>query len=145
MAITITRAEVKRKCMISSSDTTWDTDADALMAELQPSIEYTIADQYLNDTANTKLQAVLKLGILEMVSGELLQQIYRTAGASESVSVGGVSLGVRQEHGAKLIDQGVARLRPFQKLTDGLTDEAVIATNADNREREFSSASMEGW
>ena len=81
MAITITRAEVKRKCMIPAADTTYDFDIDALVAEMQPSIEYAIADEYLSDTGNTRLQATLKLGILEIVSGEFLQQLNRAIAA----------------------------------------------------------------
>jgi len=145
MAITITRAEVKRKSMIPASDTTYDSDIDALIAEMQPSIEYTIADVYLNDTGNTKLQAVLKLGILEIMSGEFLQQLYREAGASEDFKVGSVTMGARREHGAKLMEQGTARLRPFRKAIDGLSDEAEIAGTTTDKDRTFTDDSMKVW
>ncbi len=145
MAITITRADVKRKCMIPSTDTAHDTDIDALIAEMQPSIQYTIADQYLNDTSNANLQAVLKLGIMEVISGECLQQLYREPGASEGISVGGVSISPRQEHGAKLIAQGKERLRPFLKATNVSADDAAITSTTSETDRTFTMDSMEVW
>jgi hypothetical protein len=145
MAITITRADVKRKCMIASTDTSHDTDIDALIAEMQPSIQYTIADEYLNATSNTNLQAVLKLGITEIISGECLQQILRQPGASEGISIGGISVGARQEHGAKLLAQGTARLRPFMKAINGTADEAAINSSTITSDRTFTSDSMEVW
>ena len=145
MAITITKAEVKRKCRISASDTTYDSDIDALISEMQPTIEYTIASGYYNDTGNTKLQALLKLGILEVLSGEFLQQLTREAGASESFNVGGVGIGAIPDHGAKLIAQGTARLRPFRKAIDGLSDEAEISSTTSDTDRIFTDDSMKVW
>lgn len=145
MAITITRADVKRKCMIASSDTTRDSDIDALIAEMQPSIQYTIADEYLAATTNVNLQAVLKLGITEIIGGECLQQINRQLGVSEQISVGGISVGARQEHGAKLLAQGTARLRPFLKAINGAADEAAITSTTTNSDRAFTGDSMEVW
>ena len=145
MAITITRAEVKRKCMIPSSETGYDSDIDALIAEMQPSVEYTIADSYLSQTSDTKLQAVLKLGILEILSGEFLQQLLRETGASEEFSVGGLSLGARKDLGANLITQGTARLSPFRKAIEGLSDDSEIASNTSETERTFDAESMKVW
>lgn len=145
MAITITRAEVKRKCMIPASETAYDSDIDALISEMQPSIEYTIADAYLNDTANTRLQAVLKLGILEIMSGEFLRQLRREEGASESFKVGSITLGSKPEHGATLVEQGTARLRPFRKAIDGLSDEARITSSTIDSDRTFTDDSMRTW
>jgi len=145
MAITITRAEVKRKCMIPASETTYDSDIDSLITETQPSVEYTIADVYLNDTGNTKLQAVLKLGILEIISGEFVQQLYREAGAAEEFKAGSITIGVRSDYGAKLIVQGTARLRPFRKAIDGLSDEAQITSTAEDTDRTFTQDSMKVW
>lgn len=144
MAITITRADVKRKCMIALTDTAHDADIDALIAEMQPSIEYTIADEYLNDTSNANLQAVLKLGITEIISGECLQQLYREPGASEGISISGISISPRQEHGAKLLAQGRERLRPFLKAIND-ADEAAIGSTTSDAERTFTMDSMEVW
>jgi hypothetical protein len=131
--------------MIPASETTYDADIDALIAEMQPSVEYTIADVYLNDTGNTKLQAVLKLGILEVLSGEFLQQLYREAGASESFRAGSIEIGVRAAHGTKLLEQGTSRLRPFRKAIDGLSDEARIDSTTVDVDRTFTSDSMRTW
>ena len=145
MAITITKAEVKRKCMIPSAETGYDSDIDALIAEAQPSIEYTIADVYLNDTGNTKLQATLKLGILEMLSGEFLQQLGREETASQKIEVSSISIGAPPEHGAKLMEQGRLRLLPFRKAIDGLSSEAAVSSTTTDTDRTFTDDSMKVW
>ncbi len=145
MAITITREEVKRKCMIPSSDMTYDSDIDSLIGEMQPSIEFTIADKYLSDTGNAKLQATLKLGILEILSGEFLQQLYREAGAAEELRAGGISIGARREYGVQLMGQGTARLRPFRKALDGLSAEAGMDSTTRDTDRTFTNDSMKVW
>ena len=145
MAITITKAEVKRKCRISASDTTYDSDIDALIAEMQPGLEYGIADAYLNDTGNTRLQAVLKLGILEIISGEFIRQLFREAGASEEFKIAGLTVGARADHGAKLMEQGQARLLPFRRAADDLSDETQIRSTTEATERTFTDDSMRMW
>jgi len=145
MAITITKAEIKRKCMIPAAETSHDSDIDALIAEMQPSIEYTVADEYLNDTGNTKLQAVLKLGMLEIMSGELLQQLHREEGASEVFSVGSISIGSRPELGSKLIQQGQMRLSPYLKVEEASADDSGIASTTRDAERTFTKESMGTW
>ena len=141
MAISITKAEVKRKCAIPSANTSYDSDIDSLISEVQPAVEYTIADIYLNDTGNSKLQSALKLGILEIISGEFLEQLCREIGASEEFSVAGVSIGERKERGQALILQGSARLASFLKSmqaapTDQPTASPVQCTIA-HSDREF--------
>jgi len=144
MAITITHAEVKRKSMIPASDTTYDNDIDALITEMQPTIEYTLADVYLSDTGNTKLQATLKLGILEIISGEFLQQLNREAGASEDVSAGGISIGARKDYGATLAAQGGERLSPYRKVAEEEEDTGIASTTL-STDRTFTSDSMKDW
>lgn len=143
MAITITRTEVKRKCMIPASDTTHDPDIDALISEMQPAVEYTIDDQYLADTGDTKLQVTLKLGILEIISGECLQQIDREAGASEEVSAGGITLGARRDFGAGLVAQGTERLAPYRKTPES-ADTGISSTTL-GAARTFTSDTMRSW
>jgi hypothetical protein len=115
MAITITRADVKRKCMIPTSDTTYDSAIDSSIAEMQPAIEHSIADEYLSNTGDTDLQAALKLGILELISAEFLEQMTREAGAAEQFAIGGLTIGERKERGADLRTRGTARLDPYLK------------------------------
>ncbi|MDD5512032.1 MAG: hypothetical protein PHI12_14685 [Dehalococcoidales bacterium] len=145
MAITITKADIKRKCMISASDTAYDNDIDALISDMQPGIEYTIASAYLNDAGNTRLQAVLKLGIMEILSGEFLQQLSREAGASGTVAIGGITVGSNADQGMKLIQQGTARIQPFRKPIDGLSDKMPIASTTSSVDRTFTTDSMRCW
>lgn len=128
MSITITKADIKRKCMIPSADTTYDTSIDSLISEMQPAVEYTIADQYLADTGNTNLQALLKLGILEIISGEFLQQLARETGNTEDFSVGGVSIGEIKVRGPELFKQGETRLASFLKSV-----QSISSTTQDSR------------
>lgn len=132
MAISIAMADVKRKCMIASTDTTYDTSVSSLIAEMQPAIEYTIADMYLSDTTNTGLQAVLKLGLLEMISGEFLQQLAREFGHTEQFSIAGMTVGELKDRGPELIEQGINRISPFLKsVLPMMGDSRVTSTTKD--------------
>ena len=115
MAISITTAEVKRKAGIDSAVTTFDTAIGALISEMQGPIEYSIADIYLADTNNQKLQATLKLGMLEIITGESIHQLRRETGATEQFTIAGVTIGPPADGGTDLIRQGGARLAPYLK------------------------------
>ena len=132
MSITITKADVKRKCMIPSTDETYDSSIDSLISEMQPAVVYTIADVYLSDTGNTNLQALLQLGVLEIISGEFLQQLAREMGNTEEFSVGGVTIGEMKEHGSVLIQQGASRLAPFiASIQPMMSDSGIAGTTED--------------
>ena len=137
MAITITRADVKRKCMIPTSDTTYDASIDSLISEMQPAAEYIIADAYLADTGNIGLQAGLKLGVLEVISGEFLQQLARELGNLEQFSVGGVTVGEMKERGPVLVAQGAARLAPFLKSMQPMMSESEVSSTTTDVEPTF--------
>lgn len=111
MAITISAADVKRKAMIATSD--YDSAISALIAEMQPALEHSISPEHLANTADTNLQAVLKLGMLEIITGEFLEQLAREPGATEAFSVAGLSIGETARRGVDLIQQGATRLAPF--------------------------------
>jgi len=145
MPIVITKAEVKRKCRIPSSDSTWDSDIEALIAEMQPSLEYGIADVYLNNTGDSRLQAVLKLGILEIISGEFIRQLMREVGASEEFKIAGLTVSARADHGAKLIEQGQARLKAFRKAQEEHSDSTQIASTTEYATRAFTDENMGNW
>lgn len=113
MAISITVADVKRKAMIGSGDTAYDSAISALISEMQPAIEHSIADCHLQNTTDTGLQAALKLGILEIITGEFLEQLRRQLGATEEFSIAGVSIGASASRGADLVQQGASRLSPY--------------------------------
>lgn len=143
MSISITRADVKRKAMIGV--TTYDDAIDDLIEEMQPAIEITIADIYLNDTSNTRLQAALKLGILEMICGEFIEQLRREEGATEQFSAGGVSIGQGGIGGVELITQGSARLAPYLASALPVLAESGQHSTSIDREPAFASAREVTW
>ncbi len=144
MAITIAVADIKRKAMISSSDTTYDSAITSLIAEMQGPIEYSIADNYLSATSNTNLQATLKLGILEVIAGEFLEQLRREFGSAEEASIAGVTIGASAVSGVDLVQQGATRLAPFLKsILPMMADSASISSTTDV-EPEFSN-DQEVW
>ena len=145
MAITITKADVKRKCMIPTSDTSYDSSIDSLIAEMQPAIEYGIESAYLAETGNAGLQATLKLGILELMSGEFLEQMCREAGASEEFSVAGVTVGERKERGMALMQQGAERLAPYLKSSSSTTSETQIKSTTEDADRILSGDESAVW
>lgn len=132
MAITIAVADIKRKAMINSSETTYDSAITSLIAEMQGPIEYSIADNYLGATSNTNLQATLKLGILEIIAGEFLEQLRREFGSVEEASIAGVTIGADTVRGVDLVQQGATRLAPFLKSAlPMMTDSASTSSTAD--------------
>ena len=136
MAITITNTEVKRKAMIDVAD--YDDAIDDLIDEMQPAIEYSIADTYLEDTSDTNLQATLKLGILEIITGELLEQLRREVGASEEFSAAGVSVGASTLRGVDIMQQGATRLAPYLKSALPMMAETASSSTTSDAEPEFS-------
>jgi len=113
MSISITTADVKRKAMIVSTDTSHDSDITALIAEMQPAVEREINPVCLSDTADAGLQALLKLGILEIITGEFLEQLMRESGAGETFAAAGITIGSALRIGPDLVLQGKARLLPY--------------------------------
>ena len=145
MAITITKVDVKRKCMIPASDTSYDSSIDSLIAEMQSAIEYGIGSAYLADTGNTGLQAALKLGILESISGEFLEQMCRETGASEQFSIAGLTVGERKERGMALMQQGAERLAPYLKSASMMMSETQIKSTTEDADRILSGDESAVW
>ena len=137
MALTISTADVKRKCMLASADTTYDASIAALIAEMQPAVEYTLDDDTLGDTANAGLQAVLRLGVLELIAAEFLAQRFREAGYAEEVQIGGIRLGQVWERGKVLSEQGSARLAPFRKAASMFDADSGLMSTTRDRERQM--------
>ncbi|GIK33250.1 MAG: hypothetical protein HND43_07675 [Armatimonadetes bacterium] len=117
MSLSVTSSRVKEKCGITVSD--YDATISNLIGEITPVVEFAIRGEHLADAGNTGLQATLKLGLTEVICGELLEQIAREPGASESVSIGDLALSPPPPQVwstlAGLKRQGWARLRPFLK------------------------------
>jgi len=122
--------------MISVTD--YDSSITSLISEMQPALEYSIADTYLNDSGNTNLQATLKLGILEIITGGFLEQLRREAGAADEFSVAGITVGAAVQTGVELIQQGATRLAPFLKAALPMMSEAVSAISEPDTEQVFS-------
>lgn len=139
MAIVVTRDAVKRTAAVSSS--TWDSQVDALIADLVPVIEYTLSPDALADSA---LEAVLSRGATEIIAGEFLAQRLREEGATESFEAGGVRVGESPLSGTDLgdpyglIQRGWARLMPFLKPV-------YAQSTTRDRERQVSGQAMSGW
>lgn len=151
MAISITTADVKRKAGIDSTVTTYDSAIGSLITEMQNPLEYSIADAYLSDSSNTKLQATLKLGILEMIAGEFVEQLRREIGATEQFGIAGLTIGPSTATGVELIQQGATRLSPFLKSTLPMMSENASASSTIDRDMAFTtdqsilSLSKEVW
>ncbi|MCE5314508.1 MAG: hypothetical protein ABFD49_08665 [Armatimonadota bacterium] len=142
MAITITASEVKRKAMIGSVN--YDTAITALITEMQGPLEYSIADAYINDTSNTNLQATLKLGMLEIITGEFIEQLRRQEGASEQFVAGGITIGASALRGVDLMEQGATRLAPYLKSALPMMSESGLTSSTIDTEAVLS-ADEEVW
>lgn len=136
MAITITVTDVKRKAMVSTFD--YDSAISTLISEMLPALEYSIDKTFLLDASDANLQALLRLGMLEIIAGEFLEQLRREAGASEAFSVAGLSIGELSQKGTDLIQQGTARLEPFLKNRLPMMSENVAAGNKSDAAMVFS-------
>ncbi len=117
MAISITTSEVKRKAMIPSSNTSYDSSISTLISEMQPVLEHSIEGAYLADEANSGQMATIKLGMLEIITGEFIEQLRREAGSCEEFSAAGISIGASCMRGSDLLQQGACRLMPYLKST----------------------------
>lgn len=138
MAITITTAEVKRKAMIAVD--IYDDAIDDLIDEMQPALEHSVADCYLEDTANTDLQATLKLGMLDIMTGEFLEQLRREIGSAEQFQIAGLSVGEATQRGVDLIQQGASRLSPYLKSVLPMIAETASSSTTADTETTFSAA-----
>lgn len=138
MAISITVGDVKRKAGIDSANTSYDSAITSLISEMQGPLEYSIADQYLADTADVKLQATLKLGITEMMAGELVEQIRREIGTSEQFTIAGLSVGPSSASGVELVQQGATRLAPYLKSALPMMSETASSSSTADSEPAFS-------
>ena len=114
MPLTVTLAGVKAKAAIA--DTTYDTAATALIAELVPGLEFWLQPAALA-SSDTRLTGLLDSAATEYVAGDLLAQIGREPGALDDLTVGDVTLKARWS-GDMMDPSGLkasaaARLAPF--------------------------------
>ena len=119
MAVTVSTADVKRKAMITGSEQ--DSRIAALIAESVPAICAAIDEMWL-ESENPNIIAALNLGALEIITGELLEELSREAGAAEEFSLPGFTLGAAKVTGDKLMARGKERLKPYlAKIPDEST------------------------
>lgn len=114
MPLTVTLAGVKAKAALA--DTTYDTAATALIAELVPGLEFWIEPSALA-SSDARLTGLLDSAATEFVAGDLLAQIGREPGALDDLTVGDMTLkarwsgDVRDPSGLKA--SAATRLAPF--------------------------------
>lgn len=128
MSLVVTVSAVKEKSRVT--DPALDTLVSNLIAQWVPMLEFAIRGEPLADTGNAGLQATLNLAALEAVAGELLAQLGREPGASESFSFGFFEVGAP---GGSEIDpsglkaQAFSRLQPFLKSPESLAGTLGVA------------------
>ncbi len=116
MALSVSRATIKRKCRITGTD--FDDEIDDTIDEQLPVIEFAILQVHV---ADSQLENTLNLGAAEVIAGEFLAQLWREPGATEKLEFGDFAVGPRvaedpaDPYGLK--KQGWARLSPFLKPT----------------------------
>jgi hypothetical protein len=116
VALTVTRSRVKEKLGIT--DTSRDVAIDNLILELLPVVTFAVTTEAIEDTGNTGLQSTLNLGTTEVVAGEAAAQFAREFGATESVTIGDLSLTPHPcvcGDPTGLLARGWRRLRPYLK------------------------------
>lgn len=138
MSISITTSDVKRKAMIADTTTDYDSQISALIAEMQAPLEYSLEDSYLSNTADDKLQATLKLGILEIITGEFIEQLLREIGSTEQFTIAGVTIGKSDLSGVELIQQGATRLAPYLKCTLPMMGNTASSSSTTDKDAIFS-------
>lgn len=120
MALSVTRATVKAKCRITTTD--FDSEIDDLIAEQLAPIEFAVLEEHIA-SADVNLLKMLNLGAAEIIAGEFLAQSFREPGASEELVLGEVRFGPRPGPAFRsdiadpfgLKAQGWTRLSPFLK------------------------------
>lgn len=113
--ISVARDDVKRKLRLTGS--TYDSDIDALIEEMVPVIRYSIDPVYLQ-SPESDLLALLNLGALELVAGEMSATLWREVGAWVGFRLGWLQItpayfppNPLDPSGLKA--QGYARLAPY--------------------------------
>ena len=129
--LTVNHADLKPLCAIAVSDTSSDSDLDALIAAQQPVLEYALDPAVLAATSsNTGLQATLTLGLAEVLAGEWLRRQARAPGLTDDFHVGPLAVTASRtdnpaQLGERLAAQGTKRLEPFLRAMKRLAYDAT--------------------
>lgn len=125
MVLTVSRDRIKERCGLTTTD--FDDAIDNLISDLQPAIEFSVQEAFLNDTSNAGLQSLLTYAALEILTGEFLCQLWRAPGASEKISICGLTLDAPEQPDDQ-VAKGWERLKPFLKTTFQAGLEAGVRT-----------------
>ena len=121
----VTRDALKRLCGADVADASEDAEWDALILEGQPVLEYALNPEVLAAAAGEDgLRATLTLGVSEALAGEWLRRSACRPGAADDFHIGPLTVTASRTEGlgqmaARLAAQGMRRLGPFAKATDG--------------------------
>ena len=125
MVLLVTRDALKRLCGVVVGDVSEDADWDALILEGEPVLEYALDPEVLAASAGDDgLRATLTLGVSEALAGEWLRRRASEPGAADDFQVGPLSVTASRtdgpaQVGARLAAQGMRRLGPFVRASDG--------------------------
>ena len=125
MALPVTRDALKRLCGAAVGDASDDAEWDALILEGQPVLEYALDPEALASAAGDDgLRATLTLGVSESLAGEWLRRSACGPGAADDFHVGPLTVTASRtdglaQMGARLAAQGMRRLGPFARASDG--------------------------
>ena len=125
MALLVTREALKRLCGVDVGDTSEDADWDALILEGQPVLEYALDPEALAmSAADAGLRATLALGVAEVLAGEWLRRQASEPGAADDFHLGPLTVTASRtegpaQMGARLAAQGMRRLGPWVRASDG--------------------------
>ena len=118
-SLTITTAQVKRLCQIGSGDTSQDADIGALIGAEQAAWEYTLDPAVLTAAGtDTRLGALLALGLAERMAGSYLEQKLRLPGYTDDFHIGGLDVSASKtdslaQLAVRLAEAGKSRLEPY--------------------------------
>ena len=130
MQLTIAKADLKRLCALDPTDTTPDSDLDALISAEQPVGEWGLDPAVLTASASDPgLRATLTLGVAECLAGSYLRQSARAPGMTDDFHVGPLSVSASRtdgpaQLGERLAAQGEKRLEPFRRAAKRLAYDA---------------------
>lgn len=125
--IEVARDDVKRKARIGTAE--FDSEIDALIAEMVPVIEHALDPLYLTGM-ETGLPETLNLGALEIVTGEFIAGLWREEGALVGFRLGWLQVSPPDSRGwnmndpSGLAEQGWNRLEPYLKTASRLRYQA---------------------
>jgi len=129
--LTITRDDLKRLCVLDLTDTTPNTDLDAIIAGEQSVCEYALDPAILAASAGSDgLRATLTLGVSEMLAGSYLRRQARAPGATDDFHIGPLDVTASKtdslpQIAERLAAQGLKRLEPFARAAKAVASDAV--------------------